>query len=113
MTAEPTLFYTVRDRLEPFPQYVAASGPDDARQDDWWQRLVLQAISALPVGEVFQLFDVVERYGLPEPTSSAQHGAVMGRARKEGLVDRVGAEPSRRPSTHGALTRTWRRRATS
>lgn len=102
----PTLFYVVKDRLEPDPRL---SGPQDATADDFWTETAMQAVIELAkTGEVFEAYDCVLRFGTPEPTSSAQWGALMRSAASRGLITAVAAGPSKRPSTNGALTRKWR-----
>lgn len=76
---------------------------------DTWQDLVFHWIRAMPRGRAFQFYDLVE-LGCPDATDVAHSsGAVMSAAAKVGLVKCVGAEPSKRPTVRGSLTRVWER----
>lgn len=97
MTNQPALF--------PIP------GPDEDREnpDEKWFRLAMAAVHAIAAtGHIFQAYDLLERYNVPEPSHYNRWGDLLRRARREGLIVPVGAAPSRRPTTCGSLTRTWR-----
>lgn len=97
MSAEQLDLLAGRDRAE--------SGADD-----WWLSLFLAAVREMASRDVvFQTYDLVEQLGLPEPDDSNRWGAAMALAHRRRLVMPVGAEPSRRPTVAGSLTRTWRR----
>lgn len=87
------------------------AGRDQAEDngDAWWFHLADQAIRDIAESGVeFQAFDLVERYALPEPDHHSRWGAALRRAARDGVIVAVGAAPSRRPTTCGSLTRTWR-----
>lgn len=87
------------------------SGRDRAERntDDWWTAVALQAVRAMAAtGRIFQCYDLVEVYAIPEPDHPNRWGALLTRAARKGLIVAVGAAPSRRPKTAGSLTRTWR-----
>lgn len=72
-----------------------------------WAGLALAGIEMLALsGRRFQAYDVAE-LGVPEPTSSAAWGAVFNRARREGLIRRVGYAPSKRPTVAGSACAEW------
>ena len=69
----------------------------------------MQAVRAIAATRrEFQAFDLVETYAIPEPDHPNRWGAVLTRAARAGLIVPVGAARSRRPTTCGSLTRTWR-----
>lgn len=77
--------------------------------DTGWRDTVFDRIRAIPAGHRFQAFDLVAA-GCPDPPDVAHGwGAALSAAAKASLVRCVGAEPSRRPSVRGSLTRLWER----
>ncbi len=77
--------------------------------DTWWIDTAMQAVRAMAAtGRVFQCYDLVETYGVPDPDHANRWGALLTRAAREGLIVAVGAAPSSRPTTARSLTRTWR-----
>lgn len=77
---------------------------------DWWLSTFLAAVREMASrDQVFQAWDLVEQLGLPEPDDPCRWGQAMRLAHKRRIVMPVGAEPSRRPTVAGSLTRTWRR----
>jgi hypothetical protein len=73
-----------------------------------WVDQALLALRALAsTGRAFQCWDLVDGYGLPEPSSTAAWGALMRRAKAQGLVRRIGYEQSRRPETKGSAVAVW------
>lgn len=76
-----------------------------------WQTLLEQHVTALPAGQRVQLYDLIEA-GLPEPSDVAHgSGAALSTLarRRPDLLACVGAEPSKRPTVRGSLTRVWER----
>lgn len=87
------------------------AGRDEAEEntDTWWAENALAAIRVLAgSGREFQAYDIVEQFGVAEPDSGKRWGALLKRAAREGLIVPVGVARSRRPSSAGALCRTWR-----
>ena len=81
----------------------------ECNADEWWISTAMQAVRAMAAGgQVFQAYDLVEVYGIPEPDHPNRWGALLGRAARAGLIVSVGAAPSRRPTACKSLTRTWR-----
>lgn len=78
--------------------------------DPWWRSCAMQAVEAeAATGRVFQSYDLVLRYGLPEPPSGPNAwGSLLGSAAKAGLIVAVGYAPSSRPTTAKSAVRTWR-----
>lgn len=76
--------------------------------DPWWFDTAMQAVRAMAAtGRVFQAYDLVETYRIPEPDHPNRWGALFVRAAHAGVIVPVGAAKSRRPTTAGSLTRTW------
>jgi hypothetical protein len=72
-----------------------------------WAQLALNGIRHLAQsGQRFQAYDVA-LLGVPEPTTSAQWGAVFHRAKALGLIRRCGYAPSRRPTVAGSACAEW------
>ena len=89
-----------------FDDLLAGRDQAERNADDWWMRTAMQAVRAMAAtGREFQAFDLVETYGTPEPDSPKRWGALLTRAGREGLIVRVGAAPSRRPT--GARSLCW------
>ena len=88
-SAQPTLF----DALE-------AAG-------DWagQARRAIEAMAA--TGRRFQAHDLVEDFGLPEPSTSAAWGGAFRRAKADGIIRVAGYAPSRRPGTKGSALAEW------
>lgn len=94
------------DALEP----VNAGMAETARAaDDWWWAQATQAVRQLArEGRPFQAYDLVERFGVPEPANGkAQWGALFAALRKAGLVEHHGYTTSRRPTAQGSACRQW------
>ncbi len=80
---------------------------DDAT-DDFWRRTCDAGIRELARrGVVFQCADLLD-LGVPEPEHPSRWGARLHAAAKAGVVEPVGAEPSRRVTVRASLVRTWR-----
>lgn len=82
----------------------------EASTDPWWRACAMQALEhEARTGRVFQSYDLVLRYGLPEPPSGPNAwGSLLGSAAKAGLIEAVGYAPSSRPTTAKSAVRTWR-----
>jgi hypothetical protein len=82
---------------------------DDALEaaGQWVDQALLAVAAIASTGRQFQCWDLVDGYGLPEPTTTAAWGALMRRAKVQGLVRRVGYEQSRRPETKGSAVAVW------
>jgi hypothetical protein len=74
---------------------------------DWAGQAMLAVEAIARTGRQFTAYDLVECYGLPEPTSVAAWGALFRRAKNAGLIRRVGYEQSRRPETKGSAVAVW------
>ena len=79
----------------------------DENSDRWWRdgayrKLVMLATS----GRIFTADHLLD--GLPEPDQPCCVGGLFMAASKSGLIECVGATPSRRASRHGGLVRMWR-----
>lgn len=73
-----------------------------------WAGLAFRAIEAMAAtGARFQAFDLVECYGVPEPSSRNAWGAVFSAARAKGLIRRVGYAQSKRPTVAGSACAEW------
>lgn len=78
--------------------------------NEWWRSCGLRAIeAAAKTGQVFQAFDLVERYGLEEPANpKAQWGPLLAAARRAGLIVPAGWGESKRPTAHASGVKLWR-----
>lgn len=80
---------------------LVAEGPE-------WMLRALSAIRFLADrGGPFTSDDV--RAMIERPRHANAIGAVMRMARKRGVIEPVGAEPSSRPGRRGGMVRTWRK----
>lgn len=80
----------------------------DEATDDFWRRTCDAGIRELARrGVVFQCADLLE-LGVPEPEHPSRWGARLHHAARVGLIEPVGAEPSRRVTVRASLVRTWR-----
>jgi hypothetical protein len=80
----------------------------DAATAEGWTSSALAGIEALALtGRIFQAFDLVDQLGVPEPKSPAAWGAVFNRARRLGLIRRVGYAQSKRPTVAGSACAEW------
>lgn len=90
---------------EPIP------GRDRAAQntDPAWRDAALGVITVLArSGAPFMASDVAERLELGEPDHANRWGAVFSTARRQGLIEPIGAAPSRRATTGRSLAYIWR-----
>jgi hypothetical protein len=86
--------------------------PDRPESDPLWRDtatrvLIRVAADSYRQGTTFQASDLA-RAGCPEPGHPNQWGALFRSAAAEGLITRVGAEPSTRGTVHGSLVYRWR-----
>lgn len=80
----------------------------DEATDDTWRRTCDAGIRELARrGGTFQCADLLE-LGVPEPEHPSRWGARLHHAARAGLIESVGAEPSRRATVRASLVRTWR-----
>ena len=82
----------------------------ESSTDPWWRSCAMTALTTeAKTGRVFQSYDLVLRYGIPEPPSGPNAwGSLLGSAAKAGLIEPVGYAPSSRPTTAKSAVRTWR-----
>ena len=81
--------------------------------DPWWESGALKAIETLAAtGRNFTAADLTD-LGVADPDHSARWGSVMAKAKKLGLIERVGYAPSKRPSRSQSVTAVWRGKRTS
>lgn len=93
---------------------VAGVGHATENRDPWWWDGALRAVETMAAtGRPFQMYDVAETFGLPEPDNFRRWGALACAARRLGLIEPVGYAPSRRPSAACSAARVWRGRAAS
>lgn len=77
---------------------------------DWSARAYLMVTKYIRRGGLFMAEDVrawAEGEGLPPPPDPRAWGAVIMRAAKEGLIKRIGYEPSRNRQAHLRPTAVW------
>lgn len=90
------------------PTKVAVLAEVNAQTDEWWRRTCNQGIRELARrGEPFEAYDLIG-LGVPEPINSSRWGARLHNAARQGVIEAVGAGPSRRPTARGSLVRYWR-----
>jgi hypothetical protein len=83
--------------------------PFGVSDDKWWRSSCQQAITAMAsTGREFQAFDLVEQFGLGEPSSTALWGSVFRLMHLAGVIRPVGYAQSKRPTVAGSACRTWR-----
>lgn len=76
--------------------------------DDFWRRTCDAGIRELARRDrPFEAFDLIE-LGVPEPEHHSRWGARLHHAARQGIIEAVGAGPSRRPTVRGSLVRHWR-----
>lgn len=77
--------------------------------DRWWQDGALRAVTELAkTGQPFTL-DALrdDPYNLPDPHHPNQWGALAHAARKAGLIEPIGYQPSTVASRKGSVVRVW------
>ncbi len=80
----------------------------DEATADFWRRTCDAGIRELARrGAIFQCADLLD-LGVPEPEHPSRWGARLHAAAKAGVIEPVGAEPSRRVTVRASLVRTWR-----
>lgn len=86
-------------------------GTRAAELNTWspYRQKFLGHIEALPAGTLFTSDDVIAAVGLPIASSKNALGGLITAAAKQGLVEPVGFQKSRRTSRHGSWIRQWRR----
>lgn len=83
--------------------------PFGVQNDAWWMDGASRAVRAMAAtGRSFQMFDVAEEYGLPEPSTPKLWGALASKMRAEGVIRPVGFAASKRPTVAGSACRVWR-----
>lgn len=77
--------------------------------DPWWHACAMQAIREIAkTGEEFQSYDLVLRYGVPEPANPNHWGPLLRDAAKAGLIVKAGFGASKRPTSARSALRLWR-----
>lgn len=88
--------------------YTETELPFGASDDDWWRSCATAAIETeARTGRTFQAYDLVEIYGLAEPSSSAQWGSLFRALHVAGVIKPVGYAQSKRPTVAGSACRVW------
>jgi len=78
-----------------------------AADEDWQTVAMSYVVSRAGTGRPFQAWDLIAD-GCPEPDDPAHDwGPLMSLAARDGVIRCCGAEPSRRPTVRGSLTRVW------
>lgn len=73
----------------------------------WWESLALGAIRHLAEsGRPFQAHDLDE-LGVPAPDHPNRYGSVFAKAKRAGLIRKVGYAPSKRPRRDGGVSAVW------
>lgn len=83
----------------------------DAQDVQPWPVVAAAWIDDRPAGAAFSADDLVSAVGLPRGPGglNAAVGAVIGAARRRGLIRAIGWEASTRAATHGRAVRVWER----
>lgn len=82
-----------------------------ANVPDWDRAVVVQAIETLAAtGRTFTSDDLW-RLGVPMPANPNALGALFSAARKRGVIECVGYQPSAREGRNASVVRVWRGRA--
>ena len=69
----------------------------------------MQAVEAMAAtGRTWQMFEVADEFGLPDPDNPRRWGALAAAAHRLGVIVPVGAVESSRPTAARSLVRTWR-----
>ena len=94
------------------PQTVPAQrGLDQAEdnRDPWWWSCAWAAIATeASTGRTFTSHDLQQTYALIEPDHPARWGALFRAAASAGLIEKVTAVTSQRPTRAGGLCWAWR-----
>ena len=101
---EPTLGEHLRDEA-------LARVLDHVPPGDPWRRRAVELVAqvaAEPERPVFEAYDLVRFYELPEPDHPSRWGAIFRLCALHGLIEYVGAGPSHRPTVKGSLVKFWR-----
>lgn len=77
--------------------------------DPWWHDSARRALEVLALsGKEFSVDDLRDGYGITDPDAPGRWGVLFRHAARDGVIQTVGAAPSRRPSRSGGLARTWK-----
>jgi hypothetical protein len=83
--------------------------PFGVEPETFWSSRAEMAVRTMARMQVdFQAFDLVEAFGLGEPSDQHQWGALFTRLRKAGVIKPVGYAQSKRPTVAGSACRVWR-----
>ena len=102
LVIEPTLGEQLRD--DALKLVLSHVPPGDA-----WRLAAVDLIARVAGDEiVFEAYDLVRFYDLPEPDHHSRWGAVFNLCARHGLIELVGYGPSHRPTTKRSAVRFWR-----